>query len=512
MTDRRNILFVVMDQFRADCVTGALAAHVSLPNIQALRTEAVTFGNHHAVCNPCGPSRASILTGQYAMNHRAVRNGTPLAHDIPTLGTEARKAGYRPMLFGYSDIAQDPRRHHPGDPVLHTYEQVAAGFDEIVEMRLEESFPWRAHLKARGYILPPYEAFYHPTGDDPADPAFYRAEDSDTAFLTDVTLHDLAVREPGWFAHVTYIRPHPPLVAPAPYNRMYDPATLPQPARSVDAHPFLAAIQRLKPATSCVEGLPGLADSPETAQKLRAIYLGLASEVDHHIGRLIGFLKQSGQYDNTVLIVTSDHGEMLGDHGAWGKTSYFGAAYHTPLIIRDPDHPSQHGSLISVPTESIDITPTILELIGLTPPDTMDGRSLWPHLRGQTPADWRDYSYSELDFGDPITPTALQAQLGLSSDQANLSILRTASHTLVHFNGGLPPVLFDHQAAGEARNIATAPEAQEGLLRLTQRMLDHRMSYPPGRFSRTMVTKDGVKTAPRHVREASASQPHTKAS
>lgn len=498
MTDRRNILFVVIDQFRADCLTGALADHVDLPNLQALRREAVTFCNHHAVCTPCGPSRASILTGQYAMNHRAVRNGTPLAHDTPTLGTEARKAGYRPMLFGYCDIAQDPRRHHPDDPDLHTYEQVAAGFDEIVEMRLEESFPWRAHLKARGYTLPPYSEFYRPVGDDPADPAFYRAEDSDTAFLTDVTLQDLAVRAPGWFAHVTYIRPHPPLVAPEPYNRMYDPANLPPPVAPSDSHPFLVAMQALRTAATTVEGLPDLDNSTATAQKLRAIYLGLASEVDHHIGRLIAFLKETGQYDNTLLIVTADHGEMLGDHDTWGKTSYFDAAFHTPLIIRDPGHPAQHGAAVDHPTESVDITPTILDLIGLTPPDTMDGQSLRPFLAGEAPARWRDHSFSEVDFGDPITPSAFQTHLGLETAQASLAILRGATQTLVHFNGGLPPVLFDHTGAGEARNIADVPDSAAHLLRLSRAMLDHRMSNPASRFAHTLVTGEGVKRRPRH--------------
>ena len=499
MSERKNILFVVIDQFRADCLTGVLADHVDLPNLQALRAEAVTFCNHYTVCTPCGPSRASILTGQYAMNHRAVRNGTPLAHDTPTLGTQARMAGYRPMLFGYSDIAQDPRRHHPNDPAIHTYEQVAAGFDELLEMRLEESFPWRAHLKARGYALPPYSEFYKPVGDDPADPAFYRAEDSDTAFLTDVTLKDLAAREPGWFAHVTYIRPHPPLVAPHPYNRMYDPAAVPSPADTDIAHPFLEAVRTLKTAASNVQGLPDLDNSPATTRKLRALYLGLATEVDHHLGRLIDFLKQTGQYDNTLVVVTADHGEMLGDYGTWGKTSFFDAAFHTPLIIRYPAHASVHGTEVHHPTESIDIAPTILDLIGLVPPDTMDGRSLRPFLSGQPPLHWRDYSFSEVDFGDPITPSAYQDCLGLSSAQANLAVLRTATHALVHFNGGLAPILLDRTAEGGARDITSLPESEPHLLRLTRIMLDHRMSHPESRFAYTMVTEDGVRNTQRHT-------------
>lgn len=506
MPDRPNVLFVIIDQFRADCLIGALADHVDLPHLQALRNEAVTFRNHYAVCNPCGPSRASILTGQYAMNHRAVRNGTPVPHDTPTLASEARKAGYRPMLFGYCDIAQDPRQHHPGDPAVRTYEQVAAGFDEIIEMRLEESWPWRADLKAKGYALPPYSDFYAPQGDDISGPAFYRAEDSDTAFLTNCALRDLAVREPGWFAHVTYIRPHPPLVAPAPYNQMYGPASVPPPVRAGDTHPFLDAVQRSKTAASVVQGLPNLKDDDLTTAKLRAVYMGLATEVDHHIGRLVSFLKETGQYDDTLLIVTADHGEMLGDHGVWGKTSYFDAAFHTPLIIRDPRNPSQHGAEIDLPTESIDITPTILDWMGQTPPDTVDGHSLCPLLAGQPPKDWRALTYSELDFGDPITPTQIQTQLGLDANQSNLAILRSATHTLVHFNGGLPPVLFDRSAEGEARDISDKAEAAPILLALTQTMLDHRMSNPAGRFAHTMITEDGPRSAPRH-RKSEAGNP-----
>jgi len=496
VNDRPNILFVVLDQFRADCLTGALAEQLRLPNLQALRHEAVTFLDHYAVCAPCGPSRASILTGQYAMNHRAVRNGTPLPHDTPNLATEARRAGYRPLLFGYCDISPDPRVHVPADPAVHSYEQVAPGFDEVVEMRLEESYPWRAHLKARGYTLPDYADFYAPQGDDPADPAFYRAEDSDTAFLTDCVLRDLAVRPRGWFAHVTYIRPHPPLVAPAPYNRMYDPHDMPAAAPCGPAHPFLDAVRDSAPAAACVQGCAGLEEGPHTTAMLRALYMGLATEVDHHIGRLIRFLKDSGQYDDTLLIVTADHGEMLGDHDLWGKTSCFDAAFHTPLVIRDPRAPAAHGTQVSAPTESIDVMPTILERIGLTPPDTVDGRSLCTFLDGASPGEWRAHTFSELDYGDPISPGPVQRALGLDARDANLALLRTGAQTLVHFNGGLPSMLFDHAAEGEQRDCADA--APDCVLRLTRAMLDHRMSNPQGRFAQTMVTGNGVRTAPRH--------------
>mgnify|MGYP002630882584 CR=1 FL=1 len=485
MTTRDNILFIIMDQFRADCLHGALADHVELPHLRALMGEGAYFANHHSVCNPCGPSRASILTGQYAMNHRAVRNGTPLAADKPTLGTELRRAGYKPLLYGYTDIAQDPRGRDPNDPALHTYEEVAAGFSEVVEMRLEESIPWRAHLKAKGYDVPPYPEIFRPQGDAINAPALYSAEDSDTAFLTDRFLEDIAARPPGWCAHLTYIRPHPPLVAPAPYNTLYNATDMPAAHAPNGAHPFDVIARDKARASNMVVGQT-LDDSAETVAALRAVYFGLATEVDHHIGRIIAWLKSSGVWDETLLVVTADHGEMLGDHGIWGKMSHHAAAYHVPLILRVPS--GQRGVQITTPTESIDVMPTILERVGLRPPDTVDGRSLLPFVVGQGAA--RTHSYSELDFGDPIMPTIWQERLDLPENEANLAILRGAAHSLVQFAADLPSLLIEHATGADM-----STENPALLAAMTQEMLRHRMRNPEGRFAATKITSEGVQTA-----------------
>jgi arylsulfatase A-like enzyme len=503
MPIRPNVLFVIIDQLRADCLFGRLADHVELPNLRRLMSESVTFRRHYSVANPCGPSRASILTGQYAMNHRSIRNGTPLGHDTPNLATEMRKAGYLPLLFGYTDTTQDPGVLPPGDPTLKTYEQVMPGFQEVVEMRLEESQPWRAHLMAKGYDVPPYPEIFRPNGPRLNDSALYRAEDSDSAFLTDRAILGLMGRKPGWFAHLTYIRPHPPLVAPAPYNRMYDPSALPLPVRlaSVEQerarHPFIAPGHSERPMSKMVEGFDDLQETDENAQILRATYLGLATEVDHHIGRVFEYLRESGQYDDTLILVTSDHGEMLGDHYAWGKTTFYDAAYHTPLIIRDPQLRVGAGTVCDLPTESVDITPTILDRLGLPVPHDINGKSLLPFLSGQTPPDWKSHSYSELDFGEPGRPTTTQHALGLSAETSNLAILRSARYTLVHFNGELAPLLFDHQGDGEMRDLAGDEEFQTVLLEMYRIMVSHRMSHARSRFTWTTITPEGVLQTPR---------------
>lgn len=170
MQNKRNVLFIIIDQLRADCVLGDLADHVDLPNLRAFMEDSVTFTRHFSVTNPCGPSRASLLTGQYAMNHRSVRNGTPLRHDTPNIATEMRKAGYLPMLFGYTDTSQDPRAFHPNDPAVRTYEYPMNGFHEMKEMRLEMSFPWQSHLMNRGYTFENYWDVYKPVSPNGQQP------------------------------------------------------------------------------------------------------------------------------------------------------------------------------------------------------------------------------------------------------------------------------------------------------------------------------------------------------
>ncbi|WP_171176754.1 alkaline phosphatase family protein [Ruegeria sp. HKCCA4633] len=510
MSQAKNVLFIIIDQLRADCLSGALADYVDLPNLRAFMQEAVTFTRHYSVTNPCGPSRASLLTGQYAMNHRSVRNGTPLRHDTPNIATEMRKAGYLPMLFGYTDTSADPRVHDANDPVLKSYEQSMTGFFEVVEMRLEESYPWQAHLMKNGYKFDQYWDVYKPTSKDGQppklnDPAPYRAEDSDTAFLTDAFLEGIAPHcGEGWFAHLTYIRPHPPLVAPAPYNDMYNPAEIPLPQRlhsteaEKDLHPFFGPTQNSYTAKDFVHGFDEVEPTDENIRTLRAVYLGLATEVDHHIGRVVKFLKDSGQYDDTMLVITADHGEMLGDRHSWGKMTVYDAAYHTPLMIRLPGNNDQAGARVSVPTESVDVAPTILDWIGHPAPNAMDGRSLMPLLRGEVPEDWRSYSFSELDFSEPENPTLWQQQLGTGNSDSCLGILRDERFTLIEFAADLPPILFDHHGKGEFENVADKPELAPDLARLSRQMLRHRMKNMDHTLSLHSITSEGAKNRSRY--------------
>lgn len=190
---------------------------------------------------------------------------------------------------------------------------------------------------------------------------------------------------------------------------------------------------------------------------------------------------------------------MLGDRHAWGKMTVFDAAYHTPLIIRDPNHTNQAGSRVAEITESVDFAPAILDWLGQDAPPSMDGHTLCPLLRGDIPQDWRKYSYSELDFADPVEPTIWQKQLGTNQSNSNLCILRDERFTFVHFAADLPPMLFDRQGNGEMENVADKSELQSDLMRLTQMMLRHRMTYMDHTLSTNIITDEGIQNTPRYV-------------
>lgn len=508
MFKNKKILVVIADQLRADCVEGALAAHVNLPNIQAFRQEAVTFTNHFTVTCPCGPSRVSILTGQYTMNHRSIRNGTPLANHIPTLATEMRKSGYDPMLFGYTDTAPDPNFHHPNDPVLWDEEGLMRGFNEKLEMRADASYPWRAHLKAKGYSLPDYKKFSQQVSPDPTreaeltDPPFYRAEDSDTAFLTDELLKDLSVRDhQNWSAFATYFRPHPPFVAPAPYNTMFDPASLPLPARRASVederaeHPIIDGCMDWPILESITRGFEGRMDHTNDTQiqTLRALYFGLATELDTHFGRIIQFLKDTDQYDDTIVVFTADHGEMLGEHHLWGKETPYDSSFRIPLIIHDPSNPAEYGKSVDAMTESVDFMPTLLDLIGQAIPAGVDGVSLQPFLAGEQPENWRDYVHIELNYAEPNEKSKKQLATGTTTNDSNFSILRESRFKLVHFNGDLQPMLFDLEIdPDEMQNLAGDPAYMPELLRLTQKLLNHKMRYNDHTMTDVRIGSNGA--------------------
>ncbi len=244
MVSRPNILLVTVDQWRGDLL-GIRAAMPSPARRTSMpwRWSATRFSQHYCQAYPCGPARAGLVTGLYAHKHRSVGNGVPLDARHPTLFTELRRAGYRPTLFGYTDTTLDPRGKPPLDPDNGDYENVCPGM-AVDTLLTERATPWLAHLKAKGLRIDDPDA-----GRDGilpqrgfGEPAVFAAEDSETAFLTDRFLAWLAVAGAAPFcAHLSFIAPHPPFAAAAPFADAIHPRR--SRCRSRGASPEIEAAQ-----------------------------------------------------------------------------------------------------------------------------------------------------------------------------------------------------------------------------------------------------------------------------
>lgn len=494
----RNVLYVTVDQWRGDCLSALGHPVVRTPSIDALASDGVLFCRHYAQAAPCGPSRASLHTGLYLMNHRSVLNGTPLDARFTNIALEARRLGYDPVLFGYTDTTPDPRVLSPDDPRLRSYEGVLPGFRAVVDLP-EHLRPWGAWLRAQGYDVPvDVRAMYRPVSDEPGAPAPYRAEHSEAAFLTEEVLRYVAEQgDAPWFVHAAYIRPHPPFVAPAPYHAMFDPAEVPRPHRRATpqeeggAHPLLAG----------AVAIPALRGPDDEAgiRRLRATYYGMMAEVDAQLGRLFEGVRAAGVWDQTLVVLTSDHGEQLGDHWLTEKLGWFDESYHVPLVIRDPSLAAgrtRGRQLTDAFTENVDVMATILDWLGAAVPAACDGRSLLPFLReGERPPGWRDAAHWEWDFRDPVGSLTQQA-LGVGLDQCNLAVLRDEHGKYVHLAGGLPPLFYDLDAdPAELQNRAGDPAYAAEVLSYAQRMLTWRLEHTDRTLTGLFVDERGITDA-----------------
>lgn len=493
----KNLLFITADQWRGECLSALDHPTVKTPHLDSLATEGVVFQNHFAQCTPCGPSRASIYTGMYLQNHRSTQNGVPLDARHTNIALEMRKLGFDPALVGYTDTTQDPRQFSAGDPALKSYEGILPGFQRVLAMpSTSNPEPWANWLEQKGYRLPENlrDLYYKSAKRDLQTgnrgnmfaPAAYSREESDTAFVTDIASR--FIRRPErrpWFLHVSYLRPHPPYIAPQPYHGMYHPDDVPACVRAptieeeAGQHPYLALLLE----NNLKRGLYRKATYPrdeKSLRQLRAIYYGLMTEVDDNIGRLIDVLKTTGQYDDTVIVFSSDHGDLLGDHYLLGKGSYFDKNVHVPLIIRIPDKDMKiaGGKVVDAFTENVDILPTILELYGLGIPRQCDGRSLLAFLSGESPSDWRAEAHWEVDFRfiDLFPELCPDRELGIAYDECCFNVIRDGRYKYIHFTA-LPPLFFDLQNdPDELHNLIDDPAYTNLVLTYAQKMLSWRMA------------------------------------
>jgi arylsulfatase A-like enzyme len=476
MPTGRNVLFITLDQWRGDCLSALGHPVVETPTLDALAERGVLFANHWANAAPCGPSRACLYTGTYQHRNRSLLNGTPLDARFTNVALLAREAGFEPVLFGYTDTSVDPRAVPPGDPRLHTYEGVLPGFVPVIEDPWEQGSPaWGRWLAAQGFDVPgnPHDLYEPMEGFPGADthgftwaPARFPPELSQTVFIREAVKEWLESHaDAPFFVHASFIRPHPPRRNPLGYHDLY----------AADAvGPFTGCARpdeeaMLHPLAASAIGVAGVGAPQDESERrqVRATYYGAQREVDDGLGPLFEYLNESGLAESTLVVLTSDHGEMGGDHWLLEKLGYWDESYSVPLIVVDPrpEADAGRGRVVHEVTESVDVLPTICEFMGVEVPLQADGWSLAPFTRGEpTPGHWRDTAHFEWSFADPVNRLPERA-FGIPMSQCALAVSRGPAYKFVQFATPpelFPPLLFDLQEdPGQVHNLLGPSDSQE---------------------------------------------------
>ena len=477
----KNVLFIMCDQLRWDHLAHAGHPHIRTPNLDALAARGVRFAQHYVQSGICGPSRMSAYTGRYVASHGATHNRVPLSVGEVTLGWHLRESGRTLALAGKTHVLPD---------VQGMRRLLLDGQDELAVLLREgwftlldrhdghhaETQSAYAHwLRTQGYDSPdPWTDFViavtapdgtHHSGWKMRNvkwPARIREEHSETAYTTDHALRFIEQQgEQPWVLHLSYVKPHWPYVAPAPYHAMYGPeACLPvrrhAAERGPDIHPALREFQNEEVAESF--------QREDCIANVRPAYQGLITQLDGHLGRVWALLDRMGRWEDTLVLFTSDHGDYLGDHWLGEKELFHDCIQRVPMLAAAPGGP--RGAVVERFTEAVDLVPTILDALGLDAAEhVVEGRSLMPFLRGEAPAAWRGHAISELDW----TFRGARRRLGLPTGQHRAFMIRDADWKYVHWTSGLPPQLYDLRAdPDEFHDRGTDPALEPVRVRLRE--------------------------------------------
>ena len=403
MTDapkQPNILWLCTDQQRWDTLGVYGNTFVDTPNIDQLARDGVVFEHCYAQSPVCTPSRASFLTGRYPRTNRCRQNGQSLPDDEVLVtklladnrgpdGTPIRPAphsGYVGGLSGKFHLAPCHPSVSPGTEARHDdgYSAFHWSHHPAADWPTNEYAQW---LDAQGITLEqtPFQGSRHVY--TTATP-----ETSQTAWCADKAIDFIERNQDGespWFFSVNFYDPHHAFDPPLAYLERYAPLldTIPQPnyvEGELDDKPVFQQIDHRNAYNT-----PGLYPFVEMDERdhatIRAAYWAMVDQIDAHVGRIMAALRASGQLENTLVIFTSDHGEMLGDHGIYLKGPYFyDPAVRVPLIVSWPGT-IEGGRRSNALVELLDLAPTLLEAAGLESYAGMQGRSLLPLLRGEAP-------------------------------------------------------------------------------------------------------------------------------
>lgn len=378
-TRRPHVLMITMDQWAGRVLGSAGHPVVQTPTLDALARSGVRYPRAYSECPVCIPARRVLMTGRSprSLGSRTYREGSGMPADVPSLAQTFREAGYQTCAVGK----------------LHTYPQRdRIGFDDVwlVEegrTQFGVTDDYEQALVDAGY---PGQQFAHGMANNGYETTTWHLPDElhVTTWTTRQMARQITRRDPTrpGFWYLSYTAPHPPLVPPAAYAEIYRDVELAPPMVGDWCDGELSATVRhggdLRPED-------GLVDDARRA------YYAMCTHIDHQLRLVIGTLREQGILDDTIILITADHGEMLGQHRMWSKRLFYDPSANVPMILLGPVGDER----IAVGTEDDrlvglqDVMPTLLDLAGVEAPTGMDGRSM---VTGER----RAHLYGELGEGD----------------------------------------------------------------------------------------------------------------
>lgn len=379
-----NLLFIITDQQRYDTLACYRDTGLNMPNLNALARRSTVFQRHYVTHAVCTPSRSSIMTGRCSHNTGCVHNNIPLPGDMLCLPEMLPANTFKSGHFGKWHLGDEIFAQHGFDVWKATEDAYIPHYSPQRDRNARSAYHhW---LISRGVSLPAGQDRFgrHDAANLPealGKPAFIVNQVS--AFI-----RDAAADGKPFVAFASFLEPHNPYHGPR--DAQYEPAEIPLPPNfnhefgPDDFFKWKRIQRRLR--RKGFHGIP-LKDQADWRQ-LISRYWGLCSLVDTHVGRILEALRESGQGDNTIIVFTSDHGDMMGSHRLITKNKPFDESARVPFILHLPGQRRQRE--IAVPTSSVDLAPTLVDCLGFADrlPEDLDGSSLRPVLAGNgEPAD-----------------------------------------------------------------------------------------------------------------------------
>lgn len=365
---RPNILFIMADQMAAPLLPlYDPESVIKMPHLSRLAAEGVVFESAYCPSPLCAPSRFSLVSGQLPSRIGAFDNAADFAADIPTYAHYLRNVGYRTALSG--------KMHFCGPDQLHGYEE------RLTSDIYPADYGWAVNWDE----LEVRPSWYHNMSSvlqaGPSVRTNQIDHDEETVFKARQYLYDHVRNTPErpFCLTVSMTHPHDPYTIAAEYYDLYQDADIPMPR-----HPIAQADQ--DPHSQRLLKVIDLWDKPmteEATRRARRAYFGSCSYVDAKIGELLKTLKDCALSDNTIIVFSGDHGDMLGERGLWYKMHWFEMSARVPMVVHAPQLYAPGRVRQSVST--MDLLPTFVEWAGsqVDARLPLDGRSLAPHLSGQ---------------------------------------------------------------------------------------------------------------------------------